>query len=126
MTKTKAKKNKTREERISMKIIVDANGPAEQAMGWYYYLEEKLQFPFTALCRAKRPISPLHVGDEADVLGMAPEDEYEKEMFVTIRWEKDGLAVPLFQLNPIRATDQETKQAIEDWHYWVEMGYELG
>ena len=50
--KLRETKDKTREERISMEIIVDANGPEEQAMGWYYYLEEKLQFPFTALCRA--------------------------------------------------------------------------
>lgn len=126
MTKPKVKKNTTREKRISMEIVVDANGPKEQAMGWHYYLEEKLQFPFSALCKAKRPISPLHVDDEVEVLGMAPEDECEKEMFVTIHWEKDGLAVPLSQLNPIRATDQQTKEAIEDWHYWVEIGYDFG
>ena len=126
MTKTRVKMNKTREERIAMEIIVDANGPEEQAMGWYSYLEENLQFPFTALCRTKRPISPLHVDDEVEVLEMAPENECEREMFVTIRWEKEGLAVPLSQLSPISSTDQETKQAIEDWHYWVEMGYEFG
>jgi hypothetical protein len=46
-------------------------------------------------------------------------------MFVTIKWEKDGLAVPLAQLKPISATDEQTKQAIADWHYWCEMGYEF-
>lgn len=35
-----------REERIHREIIADAYGPEEQAMGWYYYLEEHLQFPF--------------------------------------------------------------------------------
>ncbi len=54
-----------------MDIIVDAYGSEEQAMGWYYYLEEKLQFPFTAVCNAKRVISPLRVQDEVDVIGMA-------------------------------------------------------
>ena len=39
---TKSKKNAERENRIEMKIIVDAYGLEEQAMGWYYYLEEKL------------------------------------------------------------------------------------
>jgi hypothetical protein len=33
-----------REERISMEIIVDAYDAEEQAMGWYYYLEETIQF----------------------------------------------------------------------------------
>ncbi|OQC08998.1 MAG: Calcium binding protein [Candidatus Cloacimonetes bacterium ADurb.Bin088] len=32
-----------------MVIIVDAYGPEEQAMSWYYYLEEQLRFPFAAL-----------------------------------------------------------------------------
>jgi hypothetical protein len=109
-----------------MEIIVDAYGPEEQAMGWYYYLEEKLQFPFTAICTAKRAISPLHVNDEIDVIRMAPEEECEREMFVAIRWEKRGLAVPLSQLTAISSAAGQTKQAIEDWHYWVEMGYEFG
>ena len=126
MAKRKLRKNKDREERIGMEIIVDAYGSEEQAMGWYYYLEEKLQFPFTAVCSAKRAISPLQIKDEVDVLGMAPEDECENEMFVTIRWERDGLAVPLSQLIPINSTDEQTKQAVEDWRYWVQMGYEFG
>jgi hypothetical protein len=126
MAKAKSRKNKEREERIAMEIIVDAYGPEEQAMGWYYYLEEKLQFPFTAVCSAKRAISPLQVKDEVDVLGMAPEEECEKEMFVMIRWEKDGLAVPLSQLTVVSPTDKQTEQAVEDWHYWVQMGYEFG
>lgn len=67
-----------------MEIVVDAYGPEEQAMGWYYYLEEKLQFPFTALCNAKRAISPLQIQDEVDVIGMASEEGWEKEMFVAV------------------------------------------
>ena len=119
------KQDEDREERIAMEIIVDAYGPEEQAMGWYYYLEEKLRFPFTAVCTAKRAISPLRVKDNVDVIGMAPEEECDKEMFVMIRWEKDGLAVPLSQLVPIQETPGQTVAAVEDWHYWVEMGYEL-
>jgi hypothetical protein len=30
------KKDQEREERISNEVIVDAYGPEEQAMGWYY------------------------------------------------------------------------------------------
>jgi hypothetical protein len=121
----KQKKDKEREECIAMEIIVDANGPEEQVMGWYYYLEDELYFPFTAICNEKRAISPLLVKDEVDVIGMAPEEECEREMFVTIRWGRDGLAVPLSQLTPISATDSQTIEAVEDWHYWVNMGYKF-
>jgi len=73
----------------------------------------------------RRAISPLLVDNEVDVIRMAPEEECEKDMFVVIRWGRDGLAVPLSQLTPISATGTETKQAVEDRHYWVRMGYQL-
>ena len=121
----KRKKDPEREERISMEIIVDANGPEEQAMGWYCYLEEKLEFPFTAKCIAERAISLLRKGDEVEVLELAPEDECRHEMFVGMRWERRPVAVPLSQLKPISHADEQTKEAVADWHYWVAQGYEL-
>jgi len=120
----KRKKDPEREERIYMEAIVDAYGPEEQAMGWYCYLESKIDFPFIAQCTDRRAISPLRVGDEVEVLEMAPADECEHEMFVVVHWEKDGLGVPLSQLRPVDA-DEETTEAVEDWRYWVEQGYEL-
>lgn len=125
MAKAKPQHDPEREQRITMDIVVDAYDAQERAMGWYDYLEEQLQFPFTATCSATRAISPLHVKDEVEVIGMPGEEECEHEMFVTIRWEQEGLAVPLSQLKPISATDEQTTQAIEDWHYWVTMGYEF-
>lgn len=126
MAKSKPKRDEEREERISMEIVVDAYDAGERAMGWYYYLEEQLQFPFTATCIAKRAVSPLRVKDEVEVIGMPGEEECGREVFVTIPWDrKDGLAVPLSQLQPIAETDEQTKQAVEDWHYWVAMGYEF-
>ena len=117
-------RDEQREERITMEIIVDAYGPEEQAMGWYYYLEDRLRFPFPARCIARRAISPLLVGDEVEIVGMAPEEECEHEMFVLTRWERGSLAVPLSQLEGV-AVDEHTRQAIEDWQYWVARGYEL-
>jgi len=121
---TRLDKDKEREERIHMEIIVDAYGPEEQAIGWYNYLDDTLHFPFTARCVARRAISPLEVGDETDVVGMAPEEECQHDMFVLIRWRPHSLAVPLMQLKGIQV-DEETQQAIKDWHYWVDRGYEL-
>lgn len=121
----KANKDEAREHRIIMEIVVDAYGPEEQAMGWYYYLEDTLSFPFFTKCIAKRAISPLKVGDEIDVIGMAPEEECQNEMFVMMRWERNGLAVPLMQLEAFHG-DAKTLEAVEDWHYWVNRGYQFG
>ena len=119
------KKDPKRDERITMEIIVDANSPEEQAMGWYYYLEDKLHFPFLAKCIPDRAISPLRKGDEVEILGMVPESECQHEMFVETRWDKRNLAVPLAQVKPIPRTDDETQEAVADWHYWMARGYEL-
>ena len=113
-----------REERIHMEIIVDAYGPEEQAIGWYYYLEEHLQFPFLTTCIARRATSPLRIGDEVEVVGMAAEEECEHEMLVLMPWARDTLAVPLSQLKVIHG-DEQTQQAVEDWHYWTARGYQL-
>lgn len=114
-----------REERITMEIVVDAYGPEEQAMGWFCYLDDHLQFPFAATCISKRRISPLKSGATIGVLGMAPESECEREMFVEVAWDDDSLAVPLIQLEA-QGADEGTQQAIADWHYWVNQGYEFG
>jgi Calcium binding len=121
---TQQPEDEEREERIAMEIIVDAYDAEEQAMGWYYYLEGKLQFPFTARCVALRAISPLELGEEVEVVGMAPVEEIRHDMFVLIRWKSHQLGVPLEQLEGVDV-DEETQQAIEDWHYWVNQGYEL-
>jgi hypothetical protein len=122
---TKQSKDEAREERILMEIVVDAYDPEERAMGWYYYLQGQLQFPFLTHCVAKRATSPLQVGDEVEVVDMAPEEECQHEMFVLMPWERGTLAVPLSQLKAYDHVDEETQQAVEDWQYWVERGYQF-
>ncbi len=117
-----AKKDKAREGRIIMEIVVDAYNGQERAMGWYCHLGDKLQFPFTAKCIEVRNVSLLKKGDEVEVKRMAPSSECEHEIFVEMRWEKRNLAVPLSQLQVIDG-DEETKEAVADWHYWVAQGY---
>lgn len=113
-----------REDRIRNEAVVDAHDSEEQAMGWYYYLDECLHLPFRARCREGRAISPLVVGETVQVVDMGPEDECQREMFVQVEWQERKLAVPLVQLSPMNA-DEETCEAVEDWHYWVERGYEF-
>jgi hypothetical protein len=121
---SKIRINKARESRIDEEIIVDCYDEAERAMGWYYYLEDRLKFPFAVTCVAKRSISPLKPGDMAEVIGMAPEEEYGHEMFVMIQWERRKLALPLAQLEVVKV-NKMIRQAVEDWRYWAAMGYEF-
>ena len=119
---SKPKKDPSREERIRNEAVVDAYGPEEQAMGWYYYLENKLRFPFQAKCIASKVVSPLRKGEIVEVRRMAPEDSCSNDMLVLIRWQGRNMAVPLSQLAGVDV-DESTAEAIGDWHYWVAQGY---
>ncbi|MFB6229271.1 MAG: calcium-binding protein [Halobacteriales archaeon] len=91
-----------------MRIIVDAYTVEEQAYGWHAYLDDLMNFPFEARCVTEREESPLREGETVRVTGMSS----------TVEWMDRELGVPLEQLEPLDVND-ETKQAIEDWHYWL-------
>lgn len=55
---------------------------------------------------------------------MAKEDDCMHEIFVLIEFAGRGLGVPLSQFEVINAKG-ETREAVEDWRYWVAMGYEF-
>ena len=112
------------EDRIAMEIVVDAYDSAEQAMGWYTVLGDRLAFPFAARCTAERSVSPLREGERVRVVGMADADDCACEMFVEVEWQDRRFGVPLAQLEP-EGADEETEQAAGDWRYWVGRGYRL-
>jgi len=128
----KRKKDPLREDRIQNEAIVDAYGPEEQALGWYYYLQNKIRFPFQAKCIVAKTVSPLLKGETVEVRRMAPEDacsgDYARADHVArseatqTRHEGPNVAVPLSQLTPLD-TDESTAEAIGDGHYWVAQGY---
>src|ERR1035438_7700048 len=78
----KLKRDQVREDRIHNEAIVDAYGPEEQALGWYYYLENNIKFPFTGRCIAPKVVSPLRKGETVEVRGLAPEDSCAHDMLV--------------------------------------------
>ena len=120
------------EERIAMEAVVDAYDEEERAMGWYYYLEDKMRFPFPAESVREVATSPLQKGESVKVKGMADETECRHRMMVTVDFQGRNLAVPLEQLRPAEpedidadAWDADTREAVGDWSYWCGRGYEF-
>ena len=115
-----------REDRILFNVVVDAYNEEERAMGWYYYLQDQMQFPFNATCTKACATSTLRVGESMQVVDMADTDDCMAESMVLIAQDGDLLAVPLMHIQcvPENASEQ-TIQAIEDWHYWVARGYQF-
>ena len=114
-----------REGRITMRAVVDAYGAEERAMGWYHYLEGEISFPFQALCLKRKVKSPLHKDGFYSVKRMADVDDCVRDMYVMVEFDDDELAVQLSQLEPIGELDDESREAICDWHYWCEHGYQF-
>jgi hypothetical protein len=119
----KSKIDKAGEKRIRNEIIVDCYNESERFSGWYCYLEEKLKFPFSALCVATSPVSPLKRGEQVEITGMFDDELHEPvEIFVNVRWQRRQMAVSLRQWEGVRL-DPQSAQAIADWHYWCSRGY---
>jgi len=67
-------------------------------------------------------VSPLKKGEEVEVLGLANEDDCMVENFVLIRFAGRKLGVPLSQVEAVEGK-LDTREAVDDWRYWVTMGY---
>lgn len=116
-------RNSARGRRITYEIVVDAYTPEECAMGWYYFLEERLSFPFTARCIAARSISPMKKGEKVEVVTVAREEDCRAEMFVLVDLGGRRMGAPacagvhadrpLAQLKAVKA-DRATREAVED------------
>jgi Calcium binding len=55
-----------------------------KALGWYYYLENKIHFPCTARCIASKVISPLRKGETVEGRRLAPETYCMHDMLMLI------------------------------------------
>jgi hypothetical protein len=67
----------------------------------------------------EREESPLKEDETVRVVGMSSTEPTLSQQYVSVEWMDRELGVPLEQLEPLDV-DDETKQAIEDWHYWLE------
>jgi hypothetical protein len=121
-------RDENREHRIATEIIVDAEDKEDRAMGWYYYLEETLNFPFMAKWTKKSRKSSTSEEKAVEVLGMAPDDECLKDMYVEVAVingkDDDVYSAKLSEIQAIDV-DDETQEAIADWLYWLARGYKF-
>ncbi|MGF1933378.1 MAG: calcium-binding protein [Nostoc sp. ChiQUE02] len=120
--------DENREHRIKTEIIVDAEDKEDRAMGWYYYLEETLNFPFVAKWTKKGRKSATAEEKQVEVLGMAPDEECLKDMYVEVAYidgkDDDVYSAKLSEIAAVDA-DSETQEAIADWLYWIARGYKF-
>ena len=114
-------KDSKREKRIDYEIVVDAYHEEERAMGWYYYLEDNLNFPFSAKwLDSRNPEKEKNV----NVIDLSSTDDCLHDMFVEVEYKNEQYSAKLKHIKAIDV-DEATQTAIEDWMYWVERGYQF-
>jgi len=66
--------------------------------------------------------NPPYIPD--GMVPLDPEVRHHDPQVALYGGSSDGLAVPLAQLK-VGDASPKTREAVEDWHYWVEHGYEM-
>ncbi len=109
-------KNAEIENRIQNEIVVDAYDDGEVKMGWYYYMEEKLNFPFTATVEIEKRGGGKEIKN-VEVLKLTGDEVFGEDMTVGVAFGDYIHSVPLLSLKGIKA-DEGTLEAVGDWRYW--------
>ncbi len=111
-----------RRKRILDEILVDTYDEHEQISAWHCYLEDKIKFPFEAVCDKQMIRSPLQIGEQVTATGLAKKNDCGEGIVIIINWLDRRFAVPLEQLKPTD-TNADFYEAVEDWKYWVTAGH---
>ncbi len=110
--------DKEREHRIHDEIIVDAHGEYEQAMSWYYYMEENMEFPMKAKVKLR-----LRGGKTEEKTVQIVEIDPKSETSLTLRLGMtEGKSDRVQYISPEDIvniqTTEENLAVLNDWLYW--------
>ena len=107
------------ERKIYDEIIVDCYDEIEASMGWYYYFEENLYFPFKATAQLKKRDGSVEL-QEVKITGIASKEEDFMGKDFNLQMQSGDYILPIAysKLSNIKCTP-ETLDAFEVWNYWV-------
>ena len=107
--------------KIRNEIIVDCYGDYEVNMGWYYFFEEALEFPFEAETVIKYRGGKVN-HTKVDVLGIATEEGKfdnisEIQLEVSPKGQQIILDVGISKLENVEGSES-VEEALEVWTFW--------
>ena len=108
--------NEQRKNRIHNEIIVDAYDDGEVNMSWFYYFNDYLTFPISAVAKLKRR-NGKYENAEIQIVEIASDTEQEL-MFGFVLTMK-GYVFPISLKDIVRVeTSEENLEMLNDWLYW--------
>ena len=105
--------------KIDYEIIVDCYDEYEVSMGWYYFMEETIKFPFRAKAKLKKRNGTIEQ-QEIKVVGLASDEEgfMKKDFDFEIEVGEHISRIAYSKLSNIKALP-ETIDAFMIWNYWI-------
>jgi len=113
------KKNEVYEEKIHNEILVDCKDYYEQNMSWYNYVDDELQFPFTAEIELHRRNGQKEL-KRIEVVKLSEDSSNFEALFdlkVDIDMHEYLIEIPLMNLKNVQESER-TIEMIEIWKYW--------
>jgi hypothetical protein len=107
-----------RNNRIQNEILVDAYDDEEQAMSWFYYMQDNLDLPFKAVVRLSTKQKVVE-NITVDVVELDPRAEQGKALRFGIV-EKGSNRIQYIYPNEIVKviSSEENLEIINDWLFW--------
>lgn len=107
-------------------ITVDCYDDYEKKMGWYYYLQDELDFPFIAYMpvKMKNQRSNTLISSEIEIIGLLGEDFIYRYNDIMVEAELGEYIMnfPLSEIKNIKSSP-ENIAIISLWKYWFEKQY---
>jgi len=112
----------TKEEiqyKIDYEIIVDSHDEYEMSMGWYYFMEESITFPFKATAQLKKRDGSIEK-KEVIIVGLSSDEEsfMSNDFELEMETEQHINKISFSKLSNIKAS-AETLEAFTIWNYWI-------
>lgn len=109
------------QHKISYQIIVDCYEDHEVNMGWFYFFQDEVNYPFEAEITVKNRLGEKRLVKVA-VLGVSDEADFDIQDItfeVNLQEEDIIIDVDIAKLKNIKG-DKSAKEAFEIWEYWNE------
>src|SRR5690606_28398682 len=107
------------QHKIHNEIIVDCYDEIEISMGWYYFFEENLEFPFKATVPLRKKDGSTEMKVVKVVALASDEEGFISQDFDLEMEHKEYLyKIEYSKLAHIKASAQ-TREAFKIWDFWV-------
>ena len=103
---------------IDYEILVDCYDATEMSMGWYYYWQENLKFPFKVMALFINRDGSTEK-NEVKITGLDSDEEKFLDMDFDLEEENSGYLYPIAssKLSNIKAPCQ-TMEVLKIWDFW--------